>query len=160
MEPAAALVDDDGFGGRGEVLSFEAALDVDEDVCKRAVGAYGERFIIGLTAMRGDTGGVFTHVDRFALRKFSGVADGSGDGSSRGGIDVEVGDRRLSGFGGRSLLRFAGASDRQKSGDKAKRDKSAKAAGHVYSLSFAGGPALGGRSPVREFRNSTRSARS
>lgn len=37
VKPAAALIDDNGFRGRGEVLSFEAALDIDESICERAV---------------------------------------------------------------------------------------------------------------------------
>src|SRR5882762_4029695 len=93
-----------------KVLSFQAALHVDEGIAQSTFGAYDQRFVIGLTVMGFDARRVFTHVDQLRGWLFAAIANGALNRSCCCGVHFEVGDgSRYSRAGCRLGLRLSRA---------------------------------------------------
>ncbi len=90
MEPASLLVDDNVVRGYGEVFPLEALADVDEGIGEVTV-IDRKRFVVGLTLVGFDAGGIFAYVDSFTRGNLSQIVHGACDGACCGRVHLEQG---------------------------------------------------------------------
>ena len=77
MKPAPLLVDRDRGSGSLKCLSFQSALDIDENVGESAIGIHHHRLLVSLPVVRLGARRIAAHVDGLAGRLPPGELDGS-----------------------------------------------------------------------------------